>query len=214
MKRADFSILLSACDELAQIYEPDITFIGGIAGYLHSVNHEETRGLARTPIDADFYISMSALSDLRDEEELTQNSRLSKHEFQKAGFSFYVYAERQAALPVPYAEVAAYAVKYDNISVASLEDLLTLKLEAATVRHNSVHGQKDAKDMIRILLLAGEIPFDSERAVKYMQDQHFERLSLIVKGPEVIALAQGNAKQATVIRQKATSSFERIASAY
>ena len=214
MKPFDFSKLLSACDEVAQMYAPDIVFIGGIAVYLHAVNHEGTRALAETTVDADFYISMTAMTDLRDVEELQQNSRLSKHTFQRAGHSFVVHTERLAELPVPYSEVAAHAVKYDNVAVAALEDLLTLKLEAAADRYDSVHGQKDAKDVIRILLLAGEIPFDADRAVKYMQDRHFERLALIVKGPEFMALAEGNAKQAKGIRQKATLSFERIAKAY
>ena len=123
MDNAKFQQLLVACHEVAALYEPDIVFIGGIAVYLHAANHERTRGYAEMTADADFYISMSALSDLRDIEEVVQNTRLSKHEFQKAGFSFDVYAERQSSLPVPYADVIAHAVRYEGVAVAPLEYL-------------------------------------------------------------------------------------------
>ncbi len=73
------------------MYEPDIVFIGGIAVYLHAVNHELTRPYAEMTAIADVYMSLSAFSDLRDTEEVVQNARLSKHGFQKQGFSFDVY---------------------------------------------------------------------------------------------------------------------------
>ena len=50
---------------------------------------------------------------------MSANSRLSKHEFRKGGFSFDVYTERHSKLPVPYANVAAYAQGYDGVLVAA-----------------------------------------------------------------------------------------------
>ena len=211
--KTNFSDLLAVVQEIGQLYE-DLVYIGGIAVYLHAVNHEKTREFAEATHDADLYISLANLSDLRSIEELTTNKRLSKQEFHKSGFAFDVYAERQSDLPVPYDTVAAHAVEYDGVKVASLEELLVLKLAAAVDRHASEHGRKDAKDAIRILILANEIDFDAERATAFMSDKHFERLSKIVEGPEFTALAQGNAKVARGLRVRATKTFEAIKAAF
>ena len=211
----NFENLLAEVSEVGQLYDGAV-FIGGIAVYLHAINHGTTSALAEATKDADFYISLSSLSDLREIEELVQNSRLSKHEFKRREFSFDVYAERQSRLPVPYDEVAAHAVEYDGVRVAALEDLLVLKLEAAVDRHASEHGRKDAKDVIRILLLARDedAMFDANRAVAFMKPSHFERLGHIVEGPEFTALAQGNAKLAKLMRQEAAAVFQEIHRAY
>lgn len=209
-----FQLLLTACHEVAMLYEPDVVFIGGIAVYLHAINHERTRVYAEMTVDADLYISLSALSDLRDIEEVVQNSRLSKHEFQKHGIPFGVYTERQASLPVPYADVIAHAVRFDGVAVAALEYLLVLKLEAAVDRHGSAHGQKDARDIIRILLLGKEQGFNAERSVLFMRDDHLARLKLIVHGPEFIALAKGNAKEAKALRLACAEVFAAVQAAY
>ncbi len=214
MNSEAFNRLLTACHEVGGLYEPDIVFIGGIAVYLHAANHELTRPYAEMTSDADFYISLSALSDLRDIEEVVQNTRLSKHEFQKQGFSFDVYTERQSSLPVPYADVVAHAVRYEGVAVAPLEYLLVLKLEAAVDRHGSAHGQKDARDIIRLLLLGRHQGFDAQRSILFMKDAHLARLKLIVNGPEFIALARGNAKEAKGIRQACTLVFETVEAAY
>lgn len=214
MDATQFQRLLTACYEISALYEPDVVFIDDIAVYLHAVNHDLTRPFAELTHDADLYISLSALSDLRDIEEVVQNTRLSKLEFQSAGFSFDVYAERQSSLPVPYADVIAHAVRYEGIAVASLEYLLVLKLEAAVDRHGSVHGQKDAKDIIRILLLAGYLGFDEGRSVAFMRDDHLKRLALIVRGPEFLALTHGNAKEAKTLRTQCEAVFKRIEAAY
>ena len=208
-----FDKLIGVVTEVGQLYD-DLVYIGGIAVYLHSINHESTRQYAESTTDADLYISLSNLSDLRSIEELTQNPRLGKQEFQKDGFSFDVYAERQCNLPVPYAFVAAHAVIYDRVKVASIEDLLVLKLEAAAARHASEHGRKDAKDIIRLLLLASEGPFDIERSTAFMQDKHFKRLEAIVQGAEFMSLAAGNSKTAKALRGKAESVFALIDDEY
>jgi hypothetical protein len=206
--------LLAEVFEVGRLCE-GVIFIGDIAVYLHAINHEATSAYAESTKNADFYISLPSLSALREIEELTPNPHLSKLEFKRRGeFSFGVYAERQSALPVPYDVVAAHAVQYDGVSVAALEDLLVLKLEAAVDRHGSEHGRKDAKDVIRILLLAAEMKFDPGRAVAHMRPAHFERLGLIVKGPEFVSMALGNAKIAKGLRQTATKVFERLSVAY
>ena len=91
--RTTFQDLLAVVQETGQLYE-DLVYIGGIAVYLHTVNHERTRKFAEATNDADFYISLANLGDLRSIEEVTVNKRLSKQEFHKSGFTFGVFAER------------------------------------------------------------------------------------------------------------------------
>lgn len=212
-KSKTFEDLMSVVTEVGTLYE-DLIYIGGIAVYLHAINQESTKQYAEATNDADLYISIASLSDLRDIEELTQNHRLNKLEFQKNGFSFDVYAERRSELPVPFDQVAAYAVEYAGIRVACLEHLVVLKLEAAVDRHASEHGKKDAKDIIRILLLSNLCEFDPQRAAAYMRDDHFDRLEQIMRGPEFVSLAKGNAKTAKELKLESIKTFLKIKSAY
>ena len=198
----DFGRLVSLCHEIGRLYEPGLIFIGDIGVYLHAINTQGLADFAEATRDADLYISISGFSDLREIEELSANTRLNKHEFRKGGFSFDVYTERQSGLPVPYADVAAYALEYDGVKVAAPEHLLVLKLEAAVERRGSEHGRKDVKDIIRLMLVAEASTFDAKRCAAFMQDRHLAMLEEIAKGPEFLSLARGNAKEAKAMRLK------------
>lgn len=210
---ASFGRLLAEVSDMGRLYDGAV-FIGSIAVYLHAVNDEATSAFAEPTKDVDFYISLASLSDLRETEELTGNSRLARHEFWRSPFSFGVYAERQSRLPVPYDVVAAHAVEYDGIRVAALEDLLLLRLQAAADRHASAHAPKDARDVIRILLLADGVDFDADRSVAYMTPKHLERLRDIVEGPEFTAIAEGRVKVANGLRKMAARVVRGIENAY
>ncbi len=209
-----FDRLVSICHEVGRLYDPHLVFIGGIAVYLHTINAENLADLAEATKDADLYISISGFSDLRDIEEVSANPRLSKHEFRKDGFSFDVYTERHADLVIPYADVASHAVEYDGVRVACPEHLLVLKLEAACDRKGSEHGRKDMKDIIRLMLFAQAGSFDAARCAAFLQDHHQAMLESIRKGPEFLALALGNSKQAKEMRAKFALVLDRIKTAY
>ncbi len=200
--RKEFEELLLACREIATNFPDGVVYIGGIAVYLHSVNHKETEALAEFTHDADFYISLADMSDLRDIEEVTANRRLCKHQIRKRGFEFDIYTERHSALIVPYDQVFASSVSYENIRVASLEHLLVLKLEAYRDRRQSSKGSKDAKDIIRLGLISHGMKrkLNKDLVVGYLSDEHLELLSTIKRGPEFLAMAKGNAKYAKEMR--------------
>lgn len=93
--------------------------------------------------------------------------------------------------------------------------MLVLKLEAAENRQYSAHGIKDAKDIIRLLLVAnqkGEI--DATHVCAYMQDKHFEHLKKVVSGNEYTAMAMGNAKKAKELRFASQKIFKEISNEY
>lgn len=202
MKDAEFAALLAACAEIAETFPEGVVFIDGIAVYLHTTNLPATRDLAESTHDADFYISLADMGDLRDIEELTPNRRLSKHQMIKRGFEFDIYTERQSALIVPYETIVAASKVFGVVRVASLEHLLVLKLEAFADRKGSAKGDKDAKDILRIASVAvrSGATFRAALVVPYLRDEHWELLTTVERGPQPMALARGNAMAAKKLR--------------
>lgn len=208
-----FQMLLHHAAELSHAYD-DLVFIDRLAIYLHLVNHECTEEFAIPNERSSFYISRSSLCDLRDAEELIQNRAKYKHEMSVRGFIFDVFAEREAILPVPYPDAIAFASDYLGIKVASLEDLLVLKLEKALSRELAITNGMDARDVLCILLLANEMSFDPVRSVRYMNAEHLSKLSEIVASPEYIAISNGNAEKARKIKATCELFFSQINLAY
>ena len=163
---------------------------------------------AETTHDAYFYISMADMADLRDIEEVVPNRRLSKHQLIKRGFEFDIYTERQSRLIVPYDAVVAHSVDRSAFRIAGLEHLFVLKLEAYKDRRQSVKGEKDAKDLLRIaaVSMASKPGFDPNLALPYLRDDHLRLLPLVLKSPVAAVMAEGNA----VVAKKLRSDFEKL----
>lgn len=208
-----FKVLLATCKTLSDMFDQGLVYIGGIAVYLHCINQQEGTPLAESTHDADFYISFTDMSDLREIEEVTPNRRLQKSQFIKNGFEFDIYTERLSTLIVPYDAVSAHSVQYDKVRVACLEHLFVLKLEAYRDRKDSAKGGKDARDLMRIMVvatLAGQ--FNTDLVVPYLDDAHLELFDRLRKSPEAIGLAGGNAMKAKAIRSDVQSILQRIES--
>ena len=212
MDDEDFGKLLRACQELAGLFPDGVVYIGGMAVYLHTVNCDQTRAFAGFTHDADFYISLADMADLRDIEEVVANRRLSKHQLTKAGFEFDIYTERHSTLIVPYDQVMAYAVCYDTVRVACVEHLMALKLEAYRARHASTKGQKDARDLIGLALVAdAQKPhLRKELLLAYTSEEHLTLLERVQRGPEFLSMARGNAQQAREMRQQYARALKGI----
>lgn len=199
----EFGQLMGACTELAGYFPEGLVFIGGIAVYMHSIHHQATRDLAETTHDADLYISLADMADLREIEELTANRRLGKHQLIKRGFDFDVYTERHSNLRVAYDEVMAHAHQYDGMKVACLEHLLVLKMAAYQDRKGSVKGEKDARDLLRIATIAEQSNqgLRVELVLPYWADDEIELLKQLGKGPAAVDLAHGNVHEARAFRR-------------
>jgi hypothetical protein len=202
MEDHDFELLISVCSEISERFPDGLVFIGGIAVYLHAINHDTTINYAETTHDADFYISIADMADLRDLEEVASNSRRSKHQMIKKGFAFDIYTERFSSLVVPYDVVASHSTLYGGVRVAALEHLMVLKLEAFFDRKGSAKGEKDAKDLLRIAAVAnvsgqGFLP---DLAMPYLRDEHMDLLEIVERGPYATSLARGNAVEAKRLR--------------
>lgn len=208
----DFKRLMGVCGELAQDFSEGLVFIGGIAVYLHAFNHEHTRMLAETTHDADVYVSLKDLSDLRDQEELTSNKRLSKHQIIKNGFEVDVYTERQAGLRLSYDEVMAHSETLDVMRVACLEHLLVLKLGAYKDRKSSAKGDKDGRDLLR---LAAVMDLSSTAFRKALVEAHLdsddvELLEALSKSSLPVAMTGGNVHEARALRHSMNRLVEAL----
>ena len=94
--------------------------------------------------DGDAMVSLVAHGTLRDEYELTRNSRMQKEQFTApTGHSIDLYVEHQHGLKVPFDELQAFCQQKDGLFVPCPEHLLILKLVAAKGRAGSAKGQKD-----------------------------------------------------------------------
>ncbi len=182
---AEFQKLLDTCVRVQNQAETGV-FIGGIAVYIHAVNGgDETSCIAAATHDGDMVVSIMDMQDLREEEELTSNRRLRKHELKKNGFSFDIYTERQNGLRVPYDEISARSVSIGGLRLASLEDLLILKAVAMLDRTGTVKGDKDAKDIIRIVSVMSnkEIRPDWERIKSFLDEDAINAIVEVGSSP-------------------------------
>lgn len=68
-------------------------------------------------------------------------------------WSSIIYVERRHLLRVPYDNVARHSEVIGGIRCTALEHLLFLKLDVARDRQGSAKGDKDRRDLIRVLLL-------------------------------------------------------------
>lgn len=200
MDTKDFRLVLAEADALARQH-PGHVFIGGIAVYLHAVNHPATRADAETSHDADLMLSLADFADLRDTDEVVSNRRLSKHQLIRHGVEFDVYVERQSRLLVPYDEAAAHGVSYPPFRVACVEHLLVLKLEALRDRQGSAKGDKDARDLVTLARVArGKLR--SDLVEPFLRKEHRATLRAVAASPVFTYVAGGNAHEAKRLRER------------
>ena len=150
MEDSDWLNLLEIAKQLAQDY-PDSIFIGGLAVF----EHAKTLGsnMLESSHDIDFYISMQGHMKLRDEHQVYRNERLQKDSVLVNGQDLDAYVEHRHGLCVPYDQLAANSILIDGMRIASLEHLLILKIDAARNRMGTGKGEKDMRDLARIVLL-------------------------------------------------------------
>jgi hypothetical protein len=214
MNVKDWHRLWAAVKAIAADYPEGIAFIGGIAVYLHATSVPTPNGFAEFSHDGDFYFPLRDFADLRDEYEVTSNRRLNKHQIIKDGFEFDVYVERQNDLAIPYQPLIAHSIVIEEIRAACLEHLLILKLDAAISRKGSAKGEKDQRDLIRILWLLGNRKggVNTSLCVPYMTNARVAAMQTAVNGPARLGLASGNShlsKQIAAVAEKAVTQIVR-----
>ncbi|WNC30992.1 hypothetical protein [Thermosynechococcus sp. PKX82] len=191
--------LLKTSQELAELFPDGAIFIGGIAVYLHSKS-QGLLHLAESSHDGDFYISLIDFADLRDLEEITPNRRLNKYQLIKNGWEFDVYVERNNHLAIPFCEVNAEKIVIDNLPCACLEHLLILKLDAYSDRFHSSKGDKDKRDIIRILNMMKNPRIDILK--NYLDQEKIKLIKLAISdNSKYLEMCKNNSQQASALRK-------------
>ena len=141
--------LLQISRDLTKDYG-DAVFIGGVAVSCHasrlgSIFQESSH-------DADLYLSYVGKAAMRDRYEMRHNNtNIKKDSLLVEGEELDVYVERQHSLGIEYPEIFAASEVIEDIRVAALEHLLILKLDAAKNRWGTGKGEKDVRDLARIV---------------------------------------------------------------
>lgn len=151
---------------------------------------------------------MADYADLRDLEEVTLNKRLSKHQIIKNGIDFDVYVENHNDLAVPYGDVRAQSSVIDGVRVASLGHLLVLKVDAFSSRKGSQKGEKDARDVVKIVLCMRDS--DVEAARPYMTEKRLTLIEGVSRSSAFDQMSNNNKHEARIIRNRFDSILDAL----
>jgi hypothetical protein len=126
--------------------EWDLTVIGGWSVWLWTKQHKSR--------DIDIIVDFNELARLKEKYALAKNDRLKKYEIKMQGFDIDIYVPFYSKLALPVEELEKEKTTIDGISTVSCEALLILKQGAEIERRNTVKGQKDAIDILTLLIHA------------------------------------------------------------
>lgn len=123
----------------------DFILIGGWAAYLWTRMHKSK--------DVDIVLKdFGALDHLKQNYTLRKNERLRKYEIKIGEIDVDIYVPFFSKLAIPPEELEGYTSKLEGITVVVPEALLVLKQAAEIERRGSLKGEKDAIDMMALLL--------------------------------------------------------------
>lgn len=180
---------------------PKIVFIGGIAVYLHVRRRLLTDGFIEYSHDGDFLISIADFNDLRSQYVVTANRRLNKNQLIERGIDFDVYVEERNGLRVKYEDAQHWSDEVNGIRIACAEHLLLLKLDAYADRRGSQKGDKDERDVIRLMTIMATNGVRSEVLEPYLTDDDVSLVAGVHRSTEFMTICQGNAHAASQLRK-------------
>ena len=194
--------------ELNEEYPVGLIAIGGVAVYLYAVQDGREQ-FAEVTHDIDFYLSQENLGSLRDRDELTANPKLHKQQIVRKAIEMDIYVEHQHRLSIPYEELDRYSSVVDGIRVAAKEHLLVLKLDAAIDRFGSGKGDKDAKDLVNLVVSLTKPRTSLLQPI--MDDERMQFLRTLGKRMEPFqAMTAGNSQQSSVLRKTFNKNLSAI----
>lgn len=194
--------------EVVGQFPEDSVLIGGVAVFLHTQAAKRPQIPVEFTHVADMYIGQNAWADLRDTYEVVPNRRLSKHQITVQGVEVDLYIEHQNGLRVVYRDLALAAVVLGGVRVACLEHLLLLKLSAFSDRRTSSHGQKDQRDIAKILILLSDTP--PHYLLAQVEPTDMVLLDGVLGSSAFLEIADGNAHTAAPLRKSARIFVARL----
>lgn len=183
-----------------QDFPDDTIAIGGVAVYLHSLASGDLP--AEFTHDADFSVGLPSWAEMRDYYDVTTNRRLGKHQAVIDGIEFDIYVARQNKLRLDFDDLARHAMRIQNVNVAHPEHLLLLKLDALRARFASSHGQKDRRDVAKLLILLRDTP--PRLAPRQLTDDDVDLIDRVMRSTAFSDIANGNAHRAKALKKLAS----------
>lgn len=208
--------LWRAVARVVELTDGECVFIGGVAVYVYT----QRSGSAMIPEntnDVDTSITAAAKGSLRDLCLLVENKRLKKAQATIEGVEVDVYVEYQNGLRFDYSELAMYSEAGSighavGIKLASLPHLLFLKLDALRSRGASAHGNKDRRDVAKILVMLGDRndQTDLDLFIGNSTKADLSAIARVIKSTAFMEIARRNAQVAAKLRAKAQAFIDRV----
>ncbi|MFH0714982.1 MAG: DUF6036 family nucleotidyltransferase [Candidatus Diapherotrites archaeon] len=146
--------------------ELEFTVIGGWSVWLWTKQHKSK--------DIDIIVDFEELSKLKEKYSIEKNDRLKKYEIKMQGFDIDVYVPYYSKLSLPIEDLLKEKTKIEGINTISSEALLILKQGAEIERRQTIKGQKDAIDILTLLIYA---PIDFKKYYALLEKNKKENLS-------------------------------------
>lgn len=184
-------------------------FIGGVAVAAHASRLGSA--FLESSHDGDLYLSLQGKFEMRDRFVMHHNKRLNKDSVTIEGEDLDVYVEHNNSLGIDYAELFASSEDIDGIRVAALEHLLVLKLDAAMDRQGTPKGEKDIRDIARIVALLDH-PREPLLA-KHMTEDRSDLLNQVMKRRDLAARLGLNPHEGKKFTTLLDANYKAISSA-
>lgn len=195
---------------IARLAEGEIVLIGGVATYLHVQRRPRSHLPLEMTHDTDAAISARGMGSLRDELPVTTNPRLHKEQVIVEDVDVDLYPQFVSRLRFSYEDLAPYAQRYRGFQIASVPQLLLLKLDAYEDRKGSAKGAKDRRDVGKLLVLLGGSPQARSLFGALASKEDFRNLAAVIRSGVFLEIARGNAKTAAALRAKAEDALQKV----
>lgn len=170
-----FLEIVKLVEEASELTDSTIIVIGGVATYLYSIKSEIDDDIIEFSHDGDFVISNQSLDDLQEYYGVAnKNMRLKKHELKINDVDYDLYTEDKHTLLYSYKEMSEHSELIGTIRVPCIEHLIKLKTIAYNDRKSSAKGEKDKRDLIRLMYSANNELLDYE--VLLEKNLNYQRL--------------------------------------
>ena len=177
-------LILHRFKEISELTDTRTIVIGDIATYLYSVQNKFNMELLEDDYDRELFIDIVNLKDLTDYYGgYDENKLLNKYKLEIDGLDYDLYLTHHHSLLFSYEELFEHSQLILDICVPAIEHLLKLKLIAYEDRKQSIKGEKDKRDIIKLLYFSD---IKNKPNVKILIDNKFEFKHVIEQCYEIL----------------------------
>lgn len=177
-------LILHRIKEISELTDTRTIVIGDIATYLYSVHNKFNMELLECDYDRKLLIDIINLKDLTDYYGgCYENKCLNKYELEIGGLDYDLYLNHHHSLLFSYEELFEHSQLILDIRVPAIEHLLKLKLIVYEDNKQSIKGEKDKHDIIKLLCFAY---IQNQPNVEILIDNKFEFKHALEKCYEIL----------------------------